>query len=714
MKFLNFTCCLLLSLFIGQSPLSAQPWLTVNDPQLWDQFPGTIDEASIVVKPKGIYMEVNMYLTFSAQGSYFAPSDTLEVVLDFDLPQDAIVHDSWLWIEDEIIKADIIDRWTASAIYEEIVGRRQDPSILFKQTATRYQLRIFPMAANSSRSVKISYLVPTKWQGGEVIIDLPYEILAASFVPLDQVEIITYLDPEWSEPQIAEFSTAAFQTANNPDLGTFWYLNLPFEEIPGGLTFSVKAPLENGIYASQHAPANIYQLVFSPVDVFDLSSYNNNKVAFVLAYHPDNSFNIDKTFLLNQLRDQMLEELSEGDYFNLFLDDGQNPSGLSEDWIPYSWDAVNDLFESFSENALEDNAVLPNIIQNAIGFIQESQEPGEIIVISNSQSEGWLIDANPIIEQIEEQIGADTIPIHIVDFQNTNFWHFWWSAGSEWVGNEYFYDNIARISGGNYELTGSYSAKLSNILQQMSSLNGTLDLYTTLEEGFCYQRFDLNASNGQVDLSQPVLQIGKYQGNFPLKIIANGFFEGNVFSEEIILPTNEVYQADTLAEEMWAGNYVHSLERSTQSNQNISDIVDRSMSERVLSLYTAFLCLEPSLGGEPCVGCIDETDDEIFVTDVKEEIMLDTLTITAFPNPFIHEVKISLEIAEGTQLDAYQFAVYNAYGQLIKSFNKALEVTQGMVELTWDAEAENRPSGVYFFVVDNGDSRQTFKLVYLK
>ncbi|HAQ36878.1 MAG TPA: hypothetical protein DCQ58_00080, partial [Saprospirales bacterium] len=74
--------------------------LRVSDPRnSWYSYPGTIREASMSIHPKGAYLEYGLYLTFSSEGSpWNQSSDTLEIVLNFDLPEEAIVIDSWLWI----------------------------------------------------------------------------------------------------------------------------------------------------------------------------------------------------------------------------------------------------------------------------------------------------------------------------------------------------------------------------------------------------------------------------------------------------------------------------------------------------------------------------------------------------------------------------------------------------------------------------------------
>jgi len=98
-------------LFLFSLNLHAQGVLNVLDPQSWwSQEQGTIEEATLAIKPHGIYMEYSLYLTFSARNTYFSANDILEVEFYFDLPKGAIVNDLWLWIGDDIMKAQIMDQ----------------------------------------------------------------------------------------------------------------------------------------------------------------------------------------------------------------------------------------------------------------------------------------------------------------------------------------------------------------------------------------------------------------------------------------------------------------------------------------------------------------------------------------------------------------------------------------------------------------------------
>jgi Ca-activated chloride channel family protein len=198
----------LASLFVAPS-VRAQyddtDYLYVLDPQTsWWTQQGTIEAATVTMKPHGIYTEVGLYLTFSARDAGFTEETLVEVVLGFGLPEEAVVTDSWLWVGDDIVRADLIDRWTASQIYEDIVRRRRDPSILAKIAPGRYELRVFPMPGTGTRKVKITYLVPADWAAASVATALPTRLLETSLYPIETFEVQAWTDPTWSRAWLLE------------------------------------------------------------------------------------------------------------------------------------------------------------------------------------------------------------------------------------------------------------------------------------------------------------------------------------------------------------------------------------------------------------------------------------------------------------------------------------------------------------------------------
>ncbi len=263
-------------------------------------------------------MECGLYLTFSARGLNFSNSDTLEVQFKFDLPEGSIVHDSWLWIEDEIIRGEIMDKWTAQSIYEDIVKRRRDPSILYKIGPRSYELRIFPMAGEETRKVKITYLVPTQWNTNEVIASLPTNLLRTSKYNLENFYFLTWLDEFWKNPKIIEFSDLTFKSEYDSLFGNYLRLDIPQESIYSNLHFSVDAPFNNGVFLNHYKTEDggYYQAAILPSQALDLSSAY--KVVILFDYDASKS-EVTKNEILSTTKSLLHANFAATDSFNLIF-----------------------------------------------------------------------------------------------------------------------------------------------------------------------------------------------------------------------------------------------------------------------------------------------------------------------------------------------------------------------------------------------------------
>ena len=204
---------ILLTILIFAALLNTNAWnnLRIIDPMNpWYDLPSKITKADITFHPKGTFIEVGMYLTFATDEEEPDSTVQLEAIYNFDLPANAMISDSWLWIEGEPEKALILDRWTASAIYEGIVERRRDPSILTKIGPTSYELRVYPLTSNMPRKVKITYLVPANWSASQVTVPMPITQLMVGWSFADEVSIFTQTDTVWENPVIKADSVIEF------------------------------------------------------------------------------------------------------------------------------------------------------------------------------------------------------------------------------------------------------------------------------------------------------------------------------------------------------------------------------------------------------------------------------------------------------------------------------------------------------------------------
>ncbi len=144
--------------------------LTTNN--WWQKYAGYISNLEIEITPDNHYARVDLTfyvnvdsVNYNYNGySHSLPSyrdQNLEAQLQFLLPKGSYFYDSYLWLnEHTIIRADLMERGKANFIYDSIVNRKSDPSILSKQLNDNYTLKIFPISTTFRRKIMLSYACP--------------------------------------------------------------------------------------------------------------------------------------------------------------------------------------------------------------------------------------------------------------------------------------------------------------------------------------------------------------------------------------------------------------------------------------------------------------------------------------------------------------------------------------------------------------------------
>ncbi len=681
--------------------------LTVGDPRAsWYTSQGTIEEASLTLKPKGLYMEYGLTLTFSSRGTYWTSVyDSLEIVFNFDLPKEALIIDSWLWIGNDIKKAKLLDKWTASSIYEGIVKRRRDPSILSKLSESQYELRIFPMAGNETRKVKITYLLPMVWTKEKVKSTIPSTILTTSRYLPTNFNIYTWTDSIWTNPVVEPDYELTF-TANNDSMsGQCQHLILPSTKYYKNLNVCFNSPAKNGIFFSKYNSGlfGIYQLAIFP-DEF-IASMNCKKVAVLIDYDASNSSN-SKGDLLNEIKSGLLNNLTEKDSFNLFFSN-LSINRISNTWLCASQKNIDSVF-SHLINPLSNYSNLPTLLANGIDFIKQTGHNGNIVLISNSDQNGDYKTANNLINDLIALMGSK-IPIHISDYQTVNA-AYNYINGVYYYGNEYFYSNLSRLSLGSYHKI-NYGYTESDVIDQSFKYQGgtinSFDLYTSANSGFCYGRYTLTGTDNMQYINEPVLQVGKFKGTYPFTVEFSGEYNNDIFSEKIEIQQKDFISADATAEKIWTGQLLKELEAESQTNEVINDIIFNSLDKRILSKYTSFLCLEDT--NVICTNCQGNPNNQI--TESVKEQKENADSVLVYPNPFMEQ--LTIEYYCETPSEVSQIAVYNLAGMMLYNFNVD-EIVQGKNSLKWNGTLSNGNKlnpGIYFLICKSAKKTVSVKVI---
>lgn len=699
-------------------------YLQVQHPQqTWRYGQGTITQALVSTHPKGNYQQVDLYLTISASGLGFYSTDSVEVQMEFALPAGAVVNDLWLWIDSTtIMKGLILDRWTASNIYENIVKRRRDPALLMKNSDLQYSLRIYPMAGISSRKVKISYLLPAAMSGKNLSVALPTNIFRISKVPLNKATVFFWPEQSVSEPRFAEFS-GGFENNPRTDVQTgkkFYYGEVPTSQFTNNVTLVSSSQSGNVMVGKypipQKSDEGYFQVSFNPSSVFNIVTAQ--KIAFLFEFNEAVS-SYSTLSLINSLKTFLLSNMTKKDSFNLIFSGAQIKRMKNSGWIPADSASIISTFDLITQNILQNSSNMQALITDGIDFIRSNGNTGSIWMIAGSQNMNLYSNVNPAIQSISELL-KPVIPIHIIDVSNYNVVYSYFN-NRYYYGNDYFYENISRMTGSTYtgyRINSSLQTNLQTVYDQIRGTIRSFDMITRIENGFCSNRYtNIAASSGDIAIDRTITQIGRYNGKFPFVLEIAGIYRNQTVTAKMTIHDSNAVTLDNSVETIWAGNYIASLEAQPVSNANTKSILEASLAYRVLSKYSAFLALEPNDTLKACTTCRDETKLLSVNTASNPLIPGNDSLITAYPNPFNPETTLRVKLPSGVRPQESSLMIFNMLGQMVRSFDISSASQDRYTEYRWNGmsdEGKKVSSGVYFAVLRTPLKHHTVKLLLTK
>jgi hypothetical protein len=211
-------------------------------------------------------------------------------------------------------------------------------------------------------------------------------------------------------------------------------------------------------------------------------------------------------------------------------------------------------------------------------------------------------------------------------------------------------------------------------------------------------------------VNETVTQIGKFVGQTPFLIYLTGLYQTQPFYKMKTVAEDQILQADTMLAKMWHGRYIGDLEKAENNNMIVQEILYESLNNRVLSLYSAFLCLEPSDSIAVCQSCKDESQ----LVGIDNEMLIDsTGFLKVYPNPFRDKVTLEISLAQFTGVDEVVIRIFNLTGQLV--FEKYEAVESGQTATTiWQGDGingEKVPAGQYIVMIRAGEAVWSKKLL---
>ena len=93
----------------------------------------------------------------------------------FPLPRGAAIGDLQLTVDDQVLEGKLLKKEEARRIYEEIVRQQRDPALLEYMGQDLYRTSVFPIPAESSRTVKLTYREIIRQENGLLRFTIPLD-----------------------------------------------------------------------------------------------------------------------------------------------------------------------------------------------------------------------------------------------------------------------------------------------------------------------------------------------------------------------------------------------------------------------------------------------------------------------------------------------------------------------------------------------------------
>jgi len=692
----------------------------------WYVQPGSIDSVTVMIEPKGYYAEVQMLVDYSTRCTNFNPHDSLEIQMGFHLPYEAEVTDLWLWFFDLPIQARMLDRWTASMIYEDIVGRREDPVLLLKNSDTYYEMKIFPLMTNMPRRIKLTYMVPLhSLTSNQSFLSLPINFFRLSHCPILRFKVGMRNHPDLNNPSLIEYPTNTFSPYTDPYFGECLMTEL--SSIPANaLNIKFQHPTYSseifaGTTAANESGNGFYQIELNLKEIFSINK--PKKTLFLFDFIATNS-TISKQEVLSTFKSYIPHYYTTGDSLNIMFG-GFYTNTLSPDWVAADSVSLTQFLNSMNTSHLSSSSNLHLLLIDAIQFVRNNGNDAQIFLISSSNNYQNINAANNFVNTILSSMGMPRIPIHIISLDNKSpvNWNNWPNVLR---GSEYMFSRLSQFTGGEFEIIVKsfyneinwwdytyyenytpFDMMLYKILPKLRGYFSTNNVFVAMQSGLTYSSYNLTNVNGFIYFDSPFRIIGKYMGMPPFNImIVAQDNSGQIYNSQLTIESQNITQLDTTSKHIWAGQHIRELYTFQQSNSIVSQIIQTSMSERVLSKYTALLAIEPDAIFSDTISIPPTENDHpsVGIENVQSDYVVEN-SLLLYPNPVSENLNFEIILQDDAE---FSFEIFNILGQKTAEGNTYMYSGKNI----YTYNLKHLPDGVYIVKVKiNNDLKYTGKIV---
>lgn len=686
-----------------------------------------IHDATLKVVPRGNFIELNIYMTVSYDFNswFFKNYNELEFLWKFSLPEYAIMTDFKFWVtEDSTISATVIDKWTAELMFSDVSTPYRHPGLLTQSAATRdgkvnYELKIFPIKKNEKRKFKIQYLVPGRPSANSIRTWLPTTQIVAEKTKnnVSKVKIKYEYGNNSLEPKVVG---AEIISMENTPVDSTWTIQIPVE-YDQFVEFIIPSQIEDHVYLSSFGYNNedYYHLAVYPPKTPKIKE--NRKILICVDLNQYNTRNFDGEYLLTYLKETIAQSMDEKDSINVMIayDD---ITVASEKWVSCSEENIDELFSKVMKRSFPTYSYFQPMMTMASEFINKSSGSSEVVVFTNTDEiKLGTNDKETLADEILGMFLKET-KLHFVDLDNVSGLVYNYSTGNGYYETQLqsFYGQMSNQTEGNLYFLRYHDIKtiLNAFFYEKISHYESVEVQMTSQDGYSYSKYLMNENEGYYPLDFPIMQVGKFTGNFPIEVKVIGKKQMEIIDTTFSLIETDLAMGSEKIVTSWFGKKINGLLDFAYDPLTINNIIDMSIEQKILTPYTGFIVIDESLFNY--TNNNNDSEDEEYnegdgdISDIEDNLNeYLSLNIGAYPNPFNSMVTLEVIIPDNNN---YSLIIYNVLGQKVKEFDIS-NFTRGTYHLVWNGVSDDDQkvaSGLYFAVLRGKNITKTVKLQLLQ
>jgi len=732
----------------------------------WKSWEGEIDTLVYEIEEQHLFCRVWVEMTIrDPNPQNLTDSDSLEIQLGFELPENSAVDSLYLWVDGKPEAGHLLAGSTAREIYEGIVKRRADPALLTTWGGNYYSLKIFPVMPGQSRKVRIGFHCPINPRDKAARLKLPLDFLSGSSYDYENRKYVYFnktvkyfaMDVKTSgffkqSPKL-EYPTQSpfFNTTQNR-----YFLigqKIQFDQNSVRLNFGDwpdGAELINA-YSEDQDRMGYFSMILDPFKLLGLSK--RLPVSLSVAWTPSLNTYSDAAFKGEReaIRTLLTETLEPNDKFNLHFA-GADIKSFSKTLTPVSdlsqsqmTGFINQLpginypnyYSRYERDSTGRSVYIPpppppgrdwaGALVGAFQSFQVTDKQPVVLVVDRGYSYRYY-KIKPTISRLDSTVSQlafknkyGALMVVISSYSRLALYKSVVEKFGGRVIRGYAYGDM---TGQLNELTPDiFSVPLTSITIQVNAQNG----YPALEV--------FGVPKSRIPWNNKIFLSGRVPGTSSLKLTIAGESNGKYLHNQKSVSLSKVSQDSP--EKFWAVKKINEAPYYSiygYYGGATEDMTAFSLKHKVLTRYTALLALEPGMdsllpgnqgqstvsstsrasdgiafeasisSNSPSLGGGGSNDPDIIGIKHLEKAGIDFLEVS--PNPFTRQLKIQLSFKKLLKKPLV-IRVFGIDGKLVYEIKRKITRT-GLIQFLWNGKnnrGQSLPKGMYLVQFQIGKHR---------